>query len=451
MSAVATPRQVPFEEVDFRPFHYRLGVAGCGGQFADGFELGIIGIAVAIAAGPLQLSALQMGMLGAAALIGLFVGALVTGTIADRIGRRMIFGYDMLLAALISGLQFFATEAWHLLVLRLMLGFILGADYVASKSLVTELSPMKYRGRLLSLMAIAWAGGYTAAYLAGFVIRDTGPDAWRYMLAVSAVPALCIFVLRLAIPESPLWLVKKGRNEEARHIILRKLGPDVALPAVTATQQGKGGQWAELFSPKWRKRAAVGGIFYVCQVIPYFALGTFLPKIMESLGVGDKFTGSLIYNAMLMAGAVIGMLLIDKIPRRVFLITTFFIGAALLALLAANLFGSTGVVIVFALFALTLSAAANLEFMYPPELFPTHLRATGVGFATAVSRFGSAVSTFLLPIIVQHYGVSSALGACVVVMVIGGVVCQIWAPETGNVHLDAVGEESDARPALSPA
>jgi putative MFS transporter len=61
------------------------------------------------------------------------------------------------------------------------------------------------------------------------------------------------------------------------------------------------------------------------------------------------------------------------------------------------------------------------------------------------------VSTFLLPIIVQHYGVSTALGACVVVMVIGGVVCQVWAPETGNVPLDAVGEESDARPVLSPA
>jgi putative MFS transporter len=362
----ATAKQVPFEEVGIQRFHYRLGIAGCGGQFADGFELGIIGIAVAIAAGPLQLSALQTGLLGAAALCGLFVGALATGVVADRIGRQTIFRYDMILAVIISGSQYFATEAWHLLVLRLMLGFVLGADYVVSKSLVTELSPMKYRGRLLSLMAIAWAAGYTAAYLAGFLIRDMGPDSWRYMLAFSAVPALCIFILRLGIPESPLWLVKKGRDEEAKQIILQKLGPNVALPVAASTQRRKGGEWAELFSQKWRKRTAVGGIFYVCQVIPYFALGTFLPKILESLGVGDKYTGSLVYNAMLMTGAIIGMLVIDKIPRRTFLVTTFFIGAALLALLAANVFGSAGVVIVFALFALTLSAAANLEFICVP-------------------------------------------------------------------------------------
>ncbi|MBY3754406.1 MFS transporter [Azospirillum formosense] len=440
-----TEKSVPFEEVTFRRFHLHIGFSGCGGQFADGFELGIIGIAVAIAAGPLQLSALQMGLLGAAALAGLFVGSLITGIVADRIGRRTIFAYDMLFAAAISGAQFFATEPWHLLALRLMLGFVLGADYVVSKSLVTELSPIRFRGRLLSLMAIAWAAGYTVAYVAGFLIRDTGPDAWRYMLAISSAPALCIFLFRMSIPESPLWLIKRGRVEEARQIILKKLGPDVALPKVATEVRKRGGEWAALFSPKWRRRTAVGGIFYVCQVIPYFALGTFLPKIMEALHVTDKYSGSLVYNTFLMLGAIIGMVVIDRLSRRFFLISTFYIGAGLLLLLSVNVLGSTGVIIVFALFALTLSAAANLEFMYPPELFPTHLRATGVGLAVAASRFGSALSTFLLPLVVQTYGVGTALVACVVVMVFGGVVCQAWAPETGHVHLDSIGEAEDDR------
>jgi putative MFS transporter len=252
-----------------------------------------------------------------------------------------------------------------------MLGIVLGADYVVSKSLVTELSPIRFRGRLLGLMAIAWAAGYTASYLVGFSIRDTGPDAWRYMLAVSAIPSTCIFLFRMGIPESPLWLIRRGRVEEARKIIQEKLGSAVVLPEVVSTVRKKGGEWAELFSPRWRQRTAVGGIFYVCQVIPYFALGTFLPKVLESLHVQDKYTGSLIYNAFLMLGAIIGMLIIDRIPRRVFLNGTFFPAAGLLALLATNVFGPTGVVVLFALFALTLSAAANLEFVYPPELFPT--------------------------------------------------------------------------------
>lgn len=443
MSAVTSVQAVPYEAVPFQRFHVRLGFAGCGGQFADGFELGIIGIAVSLAAGPLQLSAVQMGLLGAGALAGLFAGALVTGVIADRIGRRTIFAFDMLLAASISGSQYFANEAWQLLMLRVMLGFVLGADYVVSKSLVMELAPVSFRGRLLSFMAIAWAAGYTSAYLVGFLLRDLGPDAWRYMLVVSAIPALVIFGLRVGIPESPLWLIRRGRAKEAQAIVTRIFGSGVALPEAIHVHKREG-EWAELFSPKWRKRAAVGAIFYMCQVIPYFALGTFLPKILEALNVADKYTGSLVYNAFLMLGAVIGMILIDRIPRRMFLITSFYLGAALLALLAANVFGAAGVVVLFALFALTLSAAANLEFVYPPELFPTHLRATGVGLATAGSRFGSALSTFLLPIVVQSHGVSIALGACVVVMIIGGIACQAWAPETGKVTLDSIGEDEEA-------
>lgn len=439
-------KQIRFEDVPFRRFHLHLGLSGCGGQFADGFELGIIGIAVAIAAVSLKLSALELGLIAAAALVGLFIGSLFTGVIADRIGRRTIFGYDMIIAAAISALQFFAVEAWQLFVLRLLLGIVLGADYVVSKSLVTEHSPVSFRGRLLSLMAVAWASGFTLAYGVGFLIRDTGPDAWRYMLAVNAVPSTCIFLFRLGIPESPLWLMKQGRTEEARKIVLVKLGPHVLLPEVIGQVRKKGGEWAELFSSKWRRRTAVGSVFYVCQVIPYFALSTFLPHIMESLQVKDKYTGSLIYNCFLMLGAIVGMLIIDKMPRRTFLVVTFYLGAALLGLLAANIFGSVGIVFVFALFALTLSASANLEFMYPPELFPTHLRATGVGLAVASSRFGSALSTFLLPSVVQNYGVQTALIACVIVLIFGGVVCQVWAPETSKERLGAIGEEASASP-----
>lgn len=232
MSTITSGLAVPYEAVPFQRFHLRLGAAGCGGQFADGFELGIIGIAVSLAAGPLQLSAVQMGLLGAGALAGLFVGALVTGVIADRIGRRTIFAFDMLLAAVISGAQFFATEAWHLMVLRVLLGFVLGADYVVSKSLVMELAPVNFRGRLLSFMAIAWAAGYTSAYAVGFLLRDLGPDSWRYMLAVSAIPALVIFGLRVGIPESPLWLIRRGRTKEAQAIVTRLFGSGVALPEV---------------------------------------------------------------------------------------------------------------------------------------------------------------------------------------------------------------------------
>ena len=438
MSKATAINLVPFESVPFRRFHLHVGSSACGGQFADGFELGIIGLAIALAAIPLKLDAIWMGLLGGAALAGLFLGSLVSGVIVDRIGRRKIFAYDMLFAAVISASQFFVTDAWQLLILRFALGMVLGFDYVVSKALLTELSPVRFRGRLLSIMAIAWVAGYAFSYIVGFFLRDVGPDAWRYMLVVSCLPATMIFIFRLGIPESPLWLIRKGRTDEAEKIVRSKLGDGILLPPAGPEVRKAGGEWAELFSKKWRKNTAIGGIFYACQVIPYFALGTFLPKIFEALHVSDKYLGGLAYNIFLLLGAVLGTIIVDRILRRTFLISTFVVGAGVLAVLAAGILGSNGVIVAFALFALILSASANLEFIYPPELFPTHLRGTGVGFAVAASRFGSAASTFLLPTVVQNFGIQAALGACVVVMLVGAITSYLWAPETSKMKLAEV-------------
>ncbi|WP_312933279.1 MFS transporter [Pseudomonas sp.] len=404
--------QVSVEDLPLSRFHIRTVFSGTGGQFSDGFVLGIIGIAVSMAAGPLQLNALWMGLLGAASLAGLFIGSLVAGPLADKFGRRKIFAWDMLLFATISASQFFVTSPEQLFVLRLLLGLVLGFDYVVSKSLVTEFAPRRYRGRLLSVLAAAWAAGYVAAYLIGFVLRDLGPDDWRIMLAVSGIPALLILPLRMGVPESPIWLMARGRKEEALAIIRDKFGPNVYLPVPNATPKKTEGAWAELFSKRWRKNTIVGCVFYTCQVIPFFALGTFAPRVLEALNVQDKFVGGLVYNVLLMIGALLGLMIIDRISRRAFLVGTFYLSAIGLAVLAFAGFGPLGTIIAFGFFACVLAAAVNLEFVYPPELFPTHLRASGIGMAVAASRFGSAFATFLLPIAVQDLGIHVALGVC---------------------------------------
>ncbi|MEE1923911.1 MFS transporter [Pseudomonas sp. 148P] len=444
--------QVAFEDLPLSRFHIRTVFSGTGGQFSDGFVLGIIGIAVSMAAGPLQLTALWMGLLGAASLAGLFLGSLFAGPLADKFGRRRIFAWDMLLFAVISASQFFVTSPEQLLGLRLLLGLVLGFDYVVSKSLVTEFAPRRYRGRLLSVLAAAWAAGYVAAYLAGFALRDTGPDAWRLMLALSGVPALLILPLRLGVPESPIWLMAKGRSAEALAIVHARFGTHVTLPVAAPASSKKRGSLAELLSPRWRKNTLVGCVFYTCQVIPFFALGTFSPRVLEALNVQDKFVGGLVYNVLLMCGALLGLLIIDRISRRAFLVGTFYLSAIGLAVLAYAGFGPLGTILAFGFFACVLAAAVNLEFVYPPELFPTHLRASGIGLAVAASRFGSAFATFLLPIAVQHLGVHAALGVCVAVLLFGGVFCHVFAPETSTEALGAVSPEGEAHlPLAVPA
>ena len=425
-----------YDDAPLRLFHIRVAVASCGGVFSDGYGLGIIGISLSHAPARLGLSPVWMGLLGGAALFGLFAGALFTGPAADRFGRRPIFAHNMAILGALSLLQGLSNSAAQLLVLRLAIGFLLGTDYVVSKALLSEFTPRRFRGRILGLLSVAWAGGYACAYFVGFALGESGSEAWRWMLLTSAVPCLLVLPLRITMPESPRWLTNHGQVGKAADVVRDKIGSNVAPPPHTPAPPANTGRWRQLLSPAWRTRTLVGCAFFTCQVIPYFAVGTFVSQVMSAMNVKSGYMGGLIYNASLLGGAIAGLMVVDRIARRSFLVGSFGIAAAAMLLLCVwSNIPAAAMIILFALFAGILSAASNLVYVYLPELFPTDLRASGIGLAIAASRTGSAVSTFLLPIIVAEFGVRAALGACVAVLAIGAAVCRQWAPETRNVAL----------------
>jgi MFS transporter, putative metabolite transport protein len=430
---------IDYEDAPLRRFHIRVCVASTGGVFADGFALGIIGIALSLAAPELGLSDVWLGLLGGGSLAGLFAGALLTGLAADRFGRRPIFAFNMLIAGALSLMQFLVASRAELLLLRFAIGFLLGTDYVVSKALLTEFVPRRLRGRILGMLSVAWAGGYACAYAVGFTLTDVGPGAWRFMLLASAVPCLLVLPLRITMPESPLWLVNHGFRERAQRIVQAKLGHSIRVPGRTVAAAVRAGRWRQLFSARWRVRTWIGCTFFVCQVIPYFAVGTFVTQVMSALHIRGGYVGGLIYNLSLFAGAIAGLAIVDRIPRRSFLIGSF--AAAALTMLPLSVWPNAPpviMVLLFAVFAGVLSAASNLCYVYLPELFPTDLRASGIGLAIAASRLGSAASTFLLPVMVSALGVRTALGACVAVLAVGGIVCYSFAPETRHASLESL-------------
>jgi MFS transporter, putative metabolite transport protein len=427
---------IPYDEAPLRAFHLRIAIASSGGVFSDGFGLGIIGIALSRASSELVLSPVWMGLLGGASLFGLFLGSLLTGPAADRFGRRPIFAYNMVLLATLSVLQAFARTPATLLALRLAIGFLLGTDYVVSKALLTEFTPRRLRGRVLGFLSIAWAGGYASAYLVGFALGGSDPHMWRWMLITSAIPCLIVLPLRLTLPESPLWLASHGHAGEAARVVHERLGAEVDAPAPAAPASMPHGRWHRLLSPRWRRRTGVACAFFTCQVIPYFAVGTFVSQVMTAMRLENGYMGGLFYNLSLLLGAIGGLMVVDHIARRTFLVGSFALTAA--SLLALSIFPSLpslAMTLLFAIFACVLSAASNLVYVYLPELFPTDLRASGIGLAIATSRTGSAFSTFLLPIVVDAYGARTALDACVAVLVAGALICYRFAPETRDVAL----------------
>ena len=438
---MTTSRTVSYEDAPLRLFHLRVAVSAAGGEFSDGFGLGIIGISLGRAASELGLTPVWMGLLGGASLVGLFVGSLFSGAAADHFGRRPIFAYNMAALGLLCCLQFLVHSRVELLILRLAIGLVLGTDYAVNKPMLIEFTPRRGRGRLLGSLSVAWAAGYTCAYCVGFALDGLDQNDWRWMLLTSAAPCLLVLPMRLSIPESPRWLINHGQPERAARIVREKLGIQVAPPVRTTGPPAVEGRWRRLFSPLWRTRTLVACAFFTCLVIPYFAVGTFVSLVMSAMHLESAYGGGLVYNLTLLGGGVAGMLAVDHLSRRSFLVGSFVIAALTMLILSTwgNL-APAGIIVLFAVFAGMLSAASNLVYVYLPELFPTDLRASGIGLASAASRIGSAVSTFLLPVIVAEYGIRTALGACVAVLALGAVVCQRWAPETANIQLGALDE-----------
>jgi putative MFS transporter len=442
-SSLPTEPTVPgtgaFDDVPLNRFHLRITALTFCANFSDGYELGIIGIALPMISPQLHFGSVWEGLLGASALIGIFLGSIVVGWAADKIGRQRLYLVDFLLIALASMLEFFVSTPTELFMLRLLIGIGIGADYALGPTLVAEFVPRRYRGGLLASLTVLWTVGYVVAFFFGNYLANFGGDSWRWLLASSSIPAIAVVVLRMGTPESPRWLVSSGRLAEARAVVLKYAGAGVDFERFAAEHvpERRAG-YRELFGRKYRRNTAFGVLFYNCQVIPYFAIYTFLPLVLLKMGVGGEgFFSDGVLNVFLLLGSLGGLWLVAKMSRRGLTIWSFVVLAVSMAPMAVWPDAPTWLLFpLFLVFTFTMSAAVNLDQVYPPELFPTELRSSGVGLLNGMSRIGSAIGTFLLPLSLDSLGFSSTMLALTVVLVVGVVVSVAWAPETKDVVLD---------------
>ncbi|GAS89177.1 arabinose efflux permease family protein [Mycolicibacterium brisbanense] len=430
---------VSLDDVPLSRFHLRVTAFTAGGLFCDGYILGIVGIALAIYGQHVGLPDMWLGLIGSGALIGLFLGSLIFGPIIDRLGRQTMYVIDLTIFVVCSLLHLVADEPWQLFAIRLALGIAMGIDYAIGATLLSEFLPRKHRGTLLATLNTTWTVGFVVAFVIGYVLRDVlGEDSWRWMLASGAVPAVVVLLLRLGAPESPRWLAAHGRADEARRVLDKYFGEHVVIDESpdTAAHSNKSARLLVLFTRPWRRRTLFASVFWFCQVLPYFALFTFAPTVLSAVGLGDGFTGGLIMNLFQLAGGIVGVIVMDRLARRGFTLWSFVVMG--LALLPLGIFAAPSAAVIvacFAVYAFAISAAGTLCHVYPAELFPTDFRATGVGFAAAMSRIGAAVGTFLLPLSLSHLGNRETMLLAVLVLAVGVVATAKWAPETRELAL----------------
>jgi putative MFS transporter len=442
----------PTKEYGDKGFLRRLTLATAWGEGLDGFDLGLLSVVLVPLSRELGISPVWAGLIGASSLIGIFLGAPIGGFLTDRFGRRKLFMLDICLFVVLGVGQAFVTAGWQLFVVRLLLGIAIGAEYSIGSSMLSEFVPAHGRGRRVSYMLVFWYGGYLASVVVAYGLLDGLGVSWRATLATSALPALVVLALRVGLPESPRWLMLHGRTEEARAIIDRYLGGEQHMAeADYDSDKSHGAGWKQLIAPGMRGRMFFVCTFYICVVTPYFAIFTFAPKVFESLRLNET-AGTIFANGIAFVGAIVGMLTIELIGRRKQLIGPFWIMAA--ALLVIGLWrGAPPMALVgaFAVFAFFNAMTGNLTAVYPIEVFPTDVRATGVGIANAFSRVGAAVGTFLLPLGIASIGLSWCMVIGAAMCVLGAVVSQALAPETTGKSLSHTGEPTPLAPKIAPA
>lgn len=155
------------DDAPLNSFHKKLAVYSSGGPFLDGYVLSIIGLALVQIGPEFGLTAMQEGLVGAAALIGIFLGAFLGGWLTDIFGREVLYTVDLVAIIALSVAQFWVDGFWWLFVLRLLIGMAVGADYPIATSLLAEFTPSKSRGPLLAMLQVSWFVGAAAAYLVG--------------------------------------------------------------------------------------------------------------------------------------------------------------------------------------------------------------------------------------------------------------------------------------------
>lgn len=428
---ISTTRDVHSEglqldDAPLKPIHILAAAAVLGGAVLDGYVLGIVGPALHLAKGELALSALSQGLIAASALIGVFIGGLIFGSLADRFGRKPVFSWNLISFVVLSLLQYFVQEVWQLVVLRLALGLAIGVEYAVGTSVLAEFSRRKGRGVLLGSFSVGWQVGFTLAFIVGTFYDGTD---WRLLLATSAIPAIITFILRMGLPETPMWLKARGRDAEARRVVDRHFGPEFAIPDVRIEETHASPK--ELFVGPNKMQHLYSGLFWFCQVGPFFAIFTFIGPVFDALGIQDETTVNMSLNALQILGAVFGLFLLYWLSRRSFVISTFAIMFA--ALLAIGLLQSPPLWLLVSLFGLYMfiaPAANNIEYVYPAEIFDTRLRSTGVGFSAAFSRISAAAAVYLLPFALEKFGASASMLIMAIFPFAGLVLSILWAPET---------------------
>ncbi|WP_107925405.1 MFS transporter [Lysinibacillus parviboronicapiens] len=389
-----------------------LGVAGVGWLF-DAMDVGILSFVIAALAVDWGLNSSQMGWIGSVNSIGMAVGALVFGVFADKVGRKKIFMWTLVLFSIASGLSAFTTTLVAFMALRFLVGMGLGGELPVASTLVSESVEAKERGRVVVLLESFWAAGWLiAALISYFVIPTWG---WRVALLLTAIPAVYAIYLRWHLPDSPQFTVKV---ESKKRSILQNI--------------------RDVWSKKYARATLMLWVLWFTVVFSYYGMFLWLPSVMVGKGFDmiTSFKYVLIMTLAQLPGYFTAAWFIEKFGRK-FVLVSYLIGTAV----SAFIFGNAETMAVLLTSGMFLSffnlGAWGALYAYTPEQYPAIIRGTGAGMAAAVGRIGGIFGPLLVgSLLTAGYDIGFIFAIFCGAIIIGVIGVILLGTETKQTELE---------------
>ncbi|MEU3713228.1 sugar porter family MFS transporter [Streptomyces catenulae] len=417
-----------------------------------GYDSGSISGALVFLSRDFQLTEAEKGLVNSILVGGCIVGALLGGKLADAFGRKAAMLIVAGSYALFVTLSALAPNVVVLDAVRFLLGVAIGISIVAAPLYIAESTPARIRGASVAAYQVATVTGIVITYFVNWGLSDGGH--WRWMLGASAIPAALVMIPLLRLPDTPRWYVLKGRTERAVEV-MAMTDPEVdartEVAAVGAALSAESGGSARslLHKPYVRATVFVIGLGFFCQITGINAVTYYSPQIFTQMGfTGDglNFLLPAFVQLASLAATVLAILIIDRLGRRVVLLTGIGTMVVMLAVLTAvfatgELHGTLtwigfGAILLF-------TAAFNFGFgsliwVYASEAFPAQLRSTGASVMLTADLVANLLIAQFFPTLMAWIGASLTFAGLGVLALAALVFASFTAPETKGRPLEEI-------------
>lgn len=418
--------------------HWKILLTSGMGFFTDAYDLFIIGVAVSLVQTEWHIAGYQKSLVSSVALLTSALGAVVFGQVADRLGRRRIYGYEVLVLAVGALATAFAPNIWWLIGLRGVLGFGIGGDYPVSATIMSEYASRRDRGRMVALVFSMQGAGLVVGPLIAMGLLSTGIShdyAWRIMLALGAVPGLAVFWLRRRIKETPRFLLAQMQNRRVR-----------AEAEQAHRPTGLRGALADRRLLRWLIGCSAAWLLFD---FVYYGNTISSPEIVKVVsphaGLIEQ-TGIVlaIFAVAALPGYLIAALTIDRLGRRLIQAGGFAMMAVAFACLWLVPGATTTLLPFLLLFGATYFFSEfgpnTTTFVYPAEIFPVQVRTTCHGIAAAAGKIGAFAGTYALTALLPAIGLGATSAIVAGVSVLGLLVTVALLPEPKGESLEGIAE-----------